>query len=250
MNAERRSTLVILGATSAISQAYTALAANAYQRLILVARSDSKLEQLASHFRVTCQVEVDTVSSNLADCSQHATLFRRLAEMSADLAEVLVCYGELSDQQKSNEDPDYALEQFVTNGSSAVSLWAHAAQALKQRGGGTLIAVSSVAGDRGRRSNFCYGAAKSALSTYLAGLSMEMADSNVHVLNVKPGFVDTPMTAEFKKGALWATPDRVAKDILNASRKQKTVIYTPWFWRYIMLVIKLIPTPLMRYLPI
>src|SRR5262249_32924208 len=119
----------------------------------------------------------------------------------------------------------------------------------EERGAGTLAVISSVAGDRGRKSNYVYGAAKAGLSVFLEGLAARVHARGVRVLNIKPGPVDTPMTANMKKTALFATPQRVAADIYGALKGDKSgVLYTPWFWRWIMLIIRLIPTPAMRRL--
>ena len=107
--------------------------------------------------------------------------------------------------------------------------------------------ISSVAGERGRQSNYVYGAAKAALSTFLGGLRQRLAKANVNVLTIKPGFVDTPMTAAITpKGALWAQPDRVAAGIVKAIDSGRSVVFLPWFWRWIMLVIRLIPEPVFK----
>jgi decaprenylphospho-beta-D-erythro-pentofuranosid-2-ulose 2-reductase len=98
-----------------------------------------------------------------------------------------------------------------------------------------------VAGDRGRATNYAYGAAKGALEIFMSGLRQRLHPSGVQVLLVKPGFVDTPMTADFPKGPLWASPERVAQDIVRAMAKGRSVIYTPWFWRWIMLIIRHLP---------
>jgi short-subunit dehydrogenase len=118
----------------------------------------------------------------------------------------------------------------------------------EKRGEGTLAAISSVAGDRGRQSNYVYGTAKAAVNAYLQGLRNRLYSKGVHVLTIKPGFVDTPMTAHLKQGPLFASVDQVARDIVKAIEKKKCIIYTPWFWRWIMLVIRLIPESLFRRL--
>jgi decaprenylphospho-beta-D-erythro-pentofuranosid-2-ulose 2-reductase len=112
---------------------------------------------------------------------------------------------------------------------------------MKQNETGTIAVISSVAGDRGRKSNYVYGSAKGGLTIFLQGLRNALSGSGVHVLTIKPGFVDTPMTNDFTKGLLWAKPEKVAKDIKRAIDKKKNIIYTPWFWRWIMLIIRLIP---------
>jgi short-subunit dehydrogenase len=108
--------------------------------------------------------------------------------------------------------------------------------------------ISSVAGDRGRQSNYIYGSAKGALNIYLQGLRNRLHKANVQVLTIKPGFVDTPMTHEFKKGLLWVKPQTIAKDIVKGITHRRHEIYTPGFWRFIMLIIKLIPECLFKRL--
>jgi len=114
------------------------------------------------------------------------------------------------------------------------------ANILEKQQGGSLCVISSVAGDRGRKSNYIYGAAKACLSTFMQGLRNRLFP-HVQVLTVKPGFVISPMTTGFKKGLLWVSPEVIAKDICRAIMRQQDVLYTPWFWRWIMLIIKHIP---------
>jgi decaprenylphospho-beta-D-erythro-pentofuranosid-2-ulose 2-reductase len=106
---------------------------------------------------------------------------------------------------------------------------------------GVLAVISSVAGDRGRQSNYLYGSAKAAVNTFASGLRQRLAKSGVGVVTIKPGFVDTPMTRDFRKGALWATPDAVARGIMRAADRGSSVVYLPWFWSPIMLIIRHIP---------
>ena len=134
-----------------------------------------------------------------------------------------------------------ATKEFDTNFISVVSLLTQLANHFSAKKSGTIAVISSVAGDRGRQSNYIYGAAKGALSVLLQGLRNRLYSDNVHVLTIKPGFVDTPMTSEIKKNFLFVKPEYVAAAIKSAVEKKKDVIYVPWFWRYIMLIIKLIP---------
>jgi short-subunit dehydrogenase len=119
---------------------------------------------------------------------------------------------------------------------------------LEPRGTGTLAAISSVAGDRGRQSNYVYGTAKGAVSLFLQGLRNRLSKSGVRVLTIKPGFVDTPMTADFPKGALRAKPEQIARGIERAVEKGRDIIYLPSFWRLIMLVIRAIPEGIFKRL--
>ena len=153
----------------------------------------------------------------------------------------LLAHGTLPDQAACEADAGLALREFDTNATSTIALLTVLAQRLQDRRGATLAAISSVAGDRGRASNYLYGAAKAAVSAFLSGLRQRLTPAGVNVLTIKPGFVDTPMTREFKKGALWAKPDAVARGILRAVDKRRGVAYLPFFWWGVMTIIKHIP---------
>jgi short-subunit dehydrogenase len=139
--------------------------------------------------------------------------------------------------------------EFDINAVSTLALLTLLANRLEAQKHGTLAVISSVAGDRGRQSNYVYGAAKAAVTTFLGGLRQRLVKSGVAVLTIKPGFVDTPMTATIaNKGALWAQPDRVAVGIVQAIDRRRNIVYLPWFWRWIMLVIRHIPEALFKHL--
>lgn len=244
------STLLLLGASSAISQAYLDLVGKQFSHIFLVARSDSKLEQVVRHVEVSTSATVYSSAVDLADTSQHQRLFELALNSLGNIDQVMICYGDLTDQQRCREDVDYLVAQFTLNATSTISLSAHAVRVLAREGGGDLVVVGSVAGDRGRKSNYAYGAAKGAVATFLAGLGMDVESENVRVLTVKPGFVDTPMTAQFKKGVLWTSPDKVARGIASAIDRQRSVVYVPWYWFCIMMVIKLLPSAVLKKLPI
>ena len=138
------------------------------------------------------------------------------------------------------------MAELSTNAISTISLLTHLANRLEMQKSGTIAVVTSVAGDRGRQSNYVYGAAKGMVSIFLQGLRNRLHKAGVNVLDIKPGFVDTPMTAEFKKGLLWAKPESVAGSIVNGIDRGKYEIYTPFFWRIIMLVIRNIPESIFK----
>jgi short-subunit dehydrogenase len=117
---------------------------------------------------------------------------------------------------------------------------------MQAQGSGTIAVVTSVAGDRGRQSNYVYGAAKGGVSRFLEGLRHRLHQAGVKVIDIKPGFVDTPMTAAFRKGPLWVGPEQVAKDIERALDRNRADVYTPWFWRWIMLAVRALPNALMH----
>ncbi len=172
---------------------------------------------------------------------QHAALLADATRFMDGLDTVLIAHGTLSDQERAQTDVPYALGEITTNGTSVVSLMSIAGEQLAQQGRGAIAVISSVAGDRGRQSNYVYGSAKALVSAFASGLRQRLAKKGVHVITVKPGFVDTPMTAHLKKGALWAKPEQVARDITRAIDKGGNIVYTPGFWRWIMLIIKHIP---------
>jgi len=151
----------------------------------------------------------------------------------------LIAHGTLPDQGACDGSVALSLQEFATNGTSTIALSAALAQRL--RAGTTLAVISSVAGDRGRASNYLYGSAKAAVSTYLSGLGQRLRPAGINVVTIKPGFVDTPMTASFKKGALWAKPGAVASGIVRAIERRQAVAYLPAFWWAIMFIIKSIP---------
>ena len=141
-------------------------------------------------------------------------------------------------------------KELYVNGISVIKVTNMIANMMIAQGHGQLGVITSVAADRGRKSNYIYGCAKAMVDTYLEGFRARLASDNVHVMTIKPGFVDTPMTKDFKKGLLWASPDYVAGKIVASFEKNKNVVYVPWIWFFIMTVIKNIPENLMKKLPL
>lgn len=242
--------LLVFGATSTIAQAYIDRVVTRCEKIVLVGRDAEKLQHVADHVSSLSNASVSTLVADLANVAEHHALVSSAAEILDEIDCALISYGQLTDQSRCVSEPLYALDQFHLNGTSTISLSLHLSKQLSQQGSGTLAVIGSVAGDRGRKSNYCYGAAKSAVDSFLSGLRAEMHGHNVHVLTVKPGFVDTPMTRKFKKGLLWRSAATVATDIDSAIRKQKSVVYSPWFWRPVMLVIKWLPEVIFKRLPL
>jgi short-subunit dehydrogenase len=179
----------------------------------------------------------------------HAGFFRDAAgRFPGGLDGVVLCYGYMADQKAAQRDFALALRTIHTNYASAVSLLEIAADYFERRGRGFICALSSVAGDRGRQSNYIYGSSKAALTAYLQGLRNRLTRAGVPVVTVKPGFVDTAMTWGLVKpgSPVVASPERVADDIVRAVRAGTAEVYTPWFWRGIMGVIKAIPEGVFR----
>ena len=233
--------VMLIGATSGIAQALANQLAQSGASLVLLGRSAAKLDLMAKDLRLRRGATVETDAFDFDAFDNHAPAIDRAIERLGGVDLAIVCHGSLGDQKACEQDFRLAEAEFRTNCLSAMSFLAHLANRMEERGAGCLVAISSVAGDRGRQSNYIYGAAKAGLSAFLQGLRNRLFPKGVHVLTVKPGFVDTPMTAHLKKGLLMASPERVARDILRAAESGRCVLYTPWFWRWIMLVIKLIP---------
>jgi len=241
--------ILIIGATSAIAQATAKLFAQQQDALFLVGRNTTQLQTISADLKARGAQQVNYYSTDLNEFDQHATLLEQADKTLGGLDIVLVAHGALGDQ-KACEQSFAVTEQLLrTNFLSVVSLLTLLANRLERQRYGCIAVITSVAGDRGRQSNYVYGTAKGAVSVFLQGLRNRLHSANVCVLNIKPGFVDTPMTAAFaKKGFLWAQPDTVAQGIYQAIEKRKNTVYLPWFWRVIMLIFKHIPEGIFKRL--
>lgn len=237
---EKRHVLIV-GGTSLIAEHVARHLASGGDALYLTGRNAARLEAIAADLRVRGARKVATELLDVMDGEALVGLPARAADALGDLDHVLVAHGELPDQERCVADQASLRHGFEVNAISAMAVAAEAAGLFRSRGRGRIAVIGSVAGDRGRASNYCYGSAKAALHTFLAGLRQDLHGSGVTVLTVKPGFVDTPMTADRAKGLLWAGPDRVARDIVRAWQRDRGVLYTPWFWRWILAVIRAIP---------
>ena len=243
--------VVIVGATSGIAQALSHVMSKRGCQLILAGRAHDKLEKNASDLSIRYQTKVFTELFEALDFESYAAFFDRcLQKFSGDLDGIVLCHGDMAPQAEVAVDQVKALRIIDVNFASAVSLLNLAANYFEQRQKGYIAAISSPAGDRGRQSNYLYGATKAGLSVYLQGLRNRLYPAGVHVLTVKPGFVDTPMTDGLLNplSPLVATPQRVAADIDKAIGKRKDVLYTPWFWWGVMTIIGCIPESIFKRL--
>jgi decaprenylphospho-beta-D-erythro-pentofuranosid-2-ulose 2-reductase len=233
--------VLIVGATSAIAEAVARLFAAQGDLLYLAGLRAEALEAIATDLRVrgTARVQTEVMDANAIE--RHAALLDNADAALGGLDTVLVAHGTLSDQAACQQSVALTFQELHTNALSVIALLTLVANRFEAQRSGMIAVISSVAGDRGRQSNYVYGTAKAAVSTFLSGLRQRLHQSGVQVLTIKPGFVDTPMTREFPKGLLWAKPERVARDIVRAMEKRKNVIYTPGFWLLIMRFIKAIP---------
>jgi hypothetical protein len=233
--------LLIVGATSMIATAVARRYAGRAARIGLVGRRAGALEALAADLRVRGAAEVETWVLDANDIARHAACLDAAWQHFGAFDHALVAHGVLPEQDECERSAAAALASFDTNARSVLALLTDLANRFVRQGSGAIGVISSPAGDRGRASNYVYGAAKAAVTSFASGLRHRLASKGVRVVTILPGFVDTPMTASFAKGPLWATPERVAADIERALERGFGAVYTPWFWRWIMLVIKHVP---------
>lgn len=234
--------VVILGATSAIARATAIELGQRGYGLILASRDVEENEAIASDVRVRTGATVSALPFEAEDTSSHAGFFTQCRDhFGEDIAGVVLCFGYLEDQTAAQRDFRIARRTIDVNYTGAVLILELFAGYFEEKRKGFICALSSVAGDRGRQSNYLYGSAKAGLTAYLEGLRNRLFKSGVSVTTVKPGFIDTKMTFGKPNLMLLAPAEKAAKDIVGATLKGKDVIYTPWFWRYIMLIIRHIP---------
>jgi short-subunit dehydrogenase len=236
--------VLIVGATSAIAEETARCFAVQGDQLFLAARDAEHLHTIAADLRLRGATEVHTAVFEATDYEAHPNLIEAAKTALQGLDVALITHGTLPDQNACQQSFAQTHNEFAINALSVISLLTPLANHFEETCQGVLGVITSVAGDRGRQSNYVYGSAKGCLNIFLAGLRHRLAKSGVTVLTIKPGFVDTPMTKDFSKGLLWASPATVAQDIYLAVEKRRSVIYTPWFWRWIMGIIRLTPRPL------
>jgi len=237
--------VLILGATSAIASATAAAFAARGDALFLASRDEDDLRRIAADLRLRYGVEVHQGLFDAEATDSHETFFNSVIAAFPNLSGVVLAFGYLGDQQASR-DFKVGAKVIATNFTGAASMLSHCANYFETLQRGFIIGISSVAGDRGRQSNYVYGAAKGALSLYLQGLRNRLQASGVRVITIKPGFVDTAMTYGMPGLFLVASPQSIGVRIVAALDKSADVVYLPWFWRYIMLIIKLIPEPIFK----
>lgn len=238
--------VLVLGAMSDIGRAVARAYGAAGHPLQLAARDSARLEREAEDLRVRCSVPVSAHEFDVLATDRHDAFLDSLSPAPG----IVVCVvGLMPDQERARADPAAAALAMRTNYVGPALILEAAAARMQARGGGTLIGVSSVAGDRGRAVNYLYGSAKAGLTAYLSGLRARLSGSGVQVVTVKPGFVRTRMTRGMKlPNALTARPEEVAAAILAAHRKGRDVVYVRPVWRAIMTAIRCLPEPVFKRL--
>jgi decaprenylphospho-beta-D-erythro-pentofuranosid-2-ulose 2-reductase len=238
--------ILVIGATSAIAEATARIWAQRGDKLFLVARNQERLNLLINDLKVRGAHEVHGYCMDVNEFDQHVSILDRAIGALGTLDIALIAHGTLSSQNDCERSVELTMHEIKTNALSVIALLIHLANRFEIQGNGTLAVISSVAGDRGRASNYIYGSSKAMVTSFTSGLRQRLYKSGVSVVTIKPGFVDTPMTAEFKKGLLWAKPIYVGGKIVKAIDQHKDELYVPAFWWLIMLIIRAIPISLFK----
>ena len=231
--------MVIIGGTSDIARATAAAFGRQGWDLHLAGRDTALLQKNAADLALRTKRRVTWSYFDANDVPAHKKFWESIAPEAEG---VLCAIGLLGDQRRAEHD--WALGQTIlqANFTGLVPVLSLAAETFEERGQGLIIGLSSVAGDRGRAANYLYGSGKAGLTAFLSGLRSRLAAKGVQVMTVKPGFVATKMTENLNLSkVLTATPEKVAEDIVAAVGKKRSVVYTPWFWRWIMWLIRHIP---------
>jgi decaprenylphospho-beta-D-erythro-pentofuranosid-2-ulose 2-reductase len=238
--------ILILGATSSIARATAnEFAAKGYP-LYLASRDEIELMRIATDIHLRYGVKVEYGFFDVEAFSDHSLFFEQVIKETGGLSGVLLACGYSSRHQKAIQDFTEAQKILNANFVGCCSILTYCANYFEKQKEGFIIGISSVAGDRGRQSLYLYGAAKAGLNHFLQGLRNRLFSSNVQVITIKPGFVDTPMTFGKPGMFLVASPDSIGKKIVHALDKKRNIVYLPWFWRYLMLIIKSIPECLFK----
>ncbi len=240
--------ILIVGASSAIAEHCARIWASRGNQLFLVARDDSRLKAIAADLRIRGAAAVHTRAMDARDSDLHESMLDEADASLGNIDIVLMAWGTLSVQAECERSVALTMAEIQNNGLSVVAMLTLIANRFEQRKAGVIAVITSVAGDRGRASNYVYGASKSMVSAFLSGLRQRLHQSGVAVVDIKPGFIDTPMTSQFTKGLLWVTPSQIAPRITNAIERHRTDVYVPAFWWMIMTMIRMIPSWFFRKL--
>ena len=236
--------VLILGATSDMAQASAKKYAAEGWHLTLAAIETDMLAPIAGDLQVRSGEAVQTMKFDATAFESHQAFYDSISEKPDA---VIAVFGYMGDPDEARIDFDEVRKTIDINFTGMVSILNIVADDFEKRGSGAIAAVSSVAGDRGRQSNYIYGSAKAGLTAYLSGLRNRLAKTGVHVMTVKPGFCRTKMTENLDlPGALTAEPSQVADAVYNGMQRGRNTVYTLWMWRYIMLVIRHIPEAIFK----
>ena len=233
--------ILIIGATSCIAENCARIWAARGDMLYLVARNKERLEIITADLKARGNGQLYSQCININEIEDHAAILDAAKSTMGDIDIVLIAHGILSSQKSCELHVEEALADIKTNALTVISLLTIIANFFEEKHTGTIAIISSIAGERGRASNYVYGSAKAMVTTFASGLRQRLHKFNVDVVTIKPGLIDTPMTASFKKGFLWKKPAFAAVKIVRAIDRRKSEVYVPAFWWLVMMVIKVIP---------
>ena len=248
--AESGKRILVFGATSAICHEVLKLYAAQGASFVLAARNSEKMAAIADDLKARGARAAATHCYDFNDWQQHEDAVILGVQSLGEIDIAIVAHGSLPEQAEC-ESSSAALKACMDDNFTSTAIITQAcAQQLSRQGCGTLAVVSSVAGDRGRKSNYAYGAAKAGIDTLLQGLQGRFAGNAVRIVNIKPGMIISPMTAHMEHGAIWATAADIAPAIVHAITRGRRVCYVPGYWRFIMFIIRALPTAVLARLPI
>jgi len=248
MSPDSSTRVLVVGATSAIAAETARIYAAHGERLFLTGRHGQRLEAVAEDLRVRGAQAVETAMLDVTDHRRSEEVMEAAWSAFEGLDVALVAHGVLPDQARCQASVADAVDAMEVNFLSTVALLTPLANRFEAAHGGCIAVITSVAGDRGRQSNYVYGAAKGGLDRFLQGLRNRLFHAGVTVVTLKPGFVDTPMTADLKQGPLFASARRAGSAIHRAIERRRDVAYIPWFWRPIMAIIRALPEAVFKRL--
>jgi decaprenylphospho-beta-D-erythro-pentofuranosid-2-ulose 2-reductase len=240
--------VAIFGATSAIAHETAKLFASQGSQLLLIGRSQAHLAANAADIIARGAKQVETITADLADTSSHDQLWTKCRNIMPQIDTVLLAHGYLGDQKIAAESFKETSKIFEVNALSPISLLTVIANDFERKKAGTIAVITSVAGDRGRQSNYVYGASKAAVICFLSGLRNRLFASGIKVIDIRPGFIDTPMTQHLQNKPLVASASLAGKQIFSAILAGKDIIYVPKRWQLVMTIIRLIPEQIFKRL--
>jgi short-subunit dehydrogenase len=240
---------LIIGATSAIAQQTARLLSKRGAELFLVGRSVEKLETLCADLRVRGATKVFTLAVDLNRLEQHDRIVQEALQVLGRFDHVLIAHGILGNQDEAQREFAHVEQIFLTNCISTLSLLTRLANRMINDGSGAIAVITSVAGDRGRQSNYVYGASKAAVGVFLQGLRSRLHPYGIRVIELRSGPVDTPMTQHMRKSWMFSRPETIAAGIVRAFDGRCDTIYLPWFWKWIMCGIRSLPERVFKRLP-
>ena len=246
------SSIAIIGASSAIAYEVAVTYAGQGASLFITARGDDKCVILRDDLLARGARRVHACSYDAEREFEQRDITQEIASLMPECSLILVAYGVLSDTEACSHDVARTVREFTLNATSVIAVCTQAGMFFERQTTRThvpcIAAISSVAGDRGRGSNYVYGAAKGAVTLFLQGMRNRLFSKGIHVVTIKPGFVATPMTAHLPHNPLFASPRSVAASIVKAIESRKDVVYTPGYWRYILMIVRAIPERIFKRL--